>query len=73
MTTNNWITIAAILISVLGSTGAIIIAILKAFVRSEIKTAIDGLKDAEMERLRADIIRKEDKIELLKSAVRDLK
>lgn len=73
MTTNNWITIAAIVISVLGSAGAIIIAILKAFVRSEIKTAIDGLKDAEMERLRADIIRKEDKIELLKSAVRDLK
>lgn len=73
MTTDNWIAIAAIVVSVSGGVAAIIISILKGYVRSEIKAAIGSLKEAEMERLRADIIRKEDKIELLKGAVRDLK
>lgn len=70
MTIDNWIQIGVCAIPV---TGGIVIAILKGYVRSEIKSAIGGLKDEQMKELREDNRHKEDRIEILKDALRDLK
>lgn len=65
MTTENWIALAAVLITTFGGLCVAVYNLIKLMIKS-------SLDDAEIKRLEEDIKRRDDKIESLREQIRDM-